>query len=104
VYLTEEVVPVLKGVDMGKMIVVVVWIREVQSADESIVLPTDLKWIFEHLPHHAAIMSPNRQFPSGSVARPTFAVMIDPLDCCSCQSWRLLSNHQYHDSMHPDLQ
>lgn len=31
-------------------------------------------------------------------------MMNDPLDCCSCQFWHLLSNHQYHGSMHPDLQ
>jgi hypothetical protein len=91
----------LEIADMGMTMEAVV--RGTVSADDLIVLPIVLKLIFEHQQDRAEIVLLNPQFPSDSGARPVFVVMLDPLDCCNCLSWHPRSDHQYHDSMHPDL-
>jgi len=72
--------------------------------DDGIVLPVVPKLIFERPQDHVQTMFLNQQFPSDFVMKPTFAAMLDPSDCCSCQFWHPRSNHQCHEVTHPDLQ
>lgn len=102
VWLMEEEGPVLK-VDMDMTIEAVVLVQQEGLVDGSIVLLIVLRLISEHRQDREGTMFQNRQSPSNFAVRPTFAVMLDPSDCYSCQFWRPQSNHQHHDSMHPDL-
>lgn len=96
-------VPVQGALDRGTTMEVVVSVREVVLVDGLTVLPIVPKSTSEHHRDRAGTTFPNPQSPSNSVVKPTFAAMLGPLDCCSCQFWHPRSNHQYHDSEHPDL-
>lgn len=96
--------PELRVVDKDMAMMVVVPAQKAVLVGAFFELPVDPQWISKRHQDPAAITFVNRQSLSGFVARPAFVLWLDPLDCCSCQFWHLQSNHQYHDSMQPDLQ
>lgn len=85
--LLKEAAAVLEVVGVEKVLEVVVWVLKVVRVAGLIVLPIAPKSISERPQDHVATMILNRRFLSSFGERLTFVVMLDPLDCCSCQSW-----------------